>query len=100
MYKGIRTAKSVIIRRIRKMKNKKNVVAKIVDGLVQSTKTQHEITKAVHELNKVSPSDAKEMFWEQYAEAKKPPLQKQLEQLAEIQAKVAAKRAKKAARTV
>ena len=75
----------------------KNVVKKVVEDIVESAKVQHEITKAQHELNKVSIRDAKDMFRENLAEAKKPPLQKQHEQLEELQEKVAEKRNKKQA---
>lgn len=71
---------------------KKGIVSKIVDDLVESTKTQHEISKVQHELNKKSPSEAKEEFLARHAEAKKPPIQKQKEQLAQLQEQLNHKR--------
>lgn len=65
---------------------KKGVVGKIADDLKQSAKLQHEITKARHNVLVKMPKDASEEFKARHAEAKKPPLQKQQEELARLQA--------------
>lgn len=71
------------------MENKENkkkcVVGKIASDLKESTKLQHEITKARHEISTKPPKDALDEFKERHADAKKPPIQKQKEELARLQ---------------
>ena len=80
------------------MKNKniekKSFMQKVIDDLVTSTKTQHQISKAQHELNKVSPAEASHLFRESHAQAIKPHNQKQMEQLDLLQSQIATKKAK------
>ena len=68
------------------MSKEKGIVGKVIDDLIDHTKTQHEITKARHEASKVSPADAKAKFKAQHAHAKLSPAEKQKIQLEEIAA--------------
>ena len=60
-------------------------IEKVIDGLVESTKNQHEITKARHEISKKSPAQAKADFKERHEYAKKPHAEKQRLELERLQ---------------
>jgi len=57
-------------------------MGKVIKGMVDHAKTQHEITVARHEVCKKSPSQAKAEFKERHEYAKKSPAEKQQIELA------------------
>lgn len=63
-----------------------NVVKKIAGDMAEHAKTQHEITKARHEVSKKSPAQAKAEFRERHEYAKKSPREKQQIELEELKA--------------
>lgn len=68
------------------MEKEKAIIRKIAGDMTDHAKTQHEITKARHEVLKKSPAQAKEEFKQRHADAKKSPKQKQQEELARLRA--------------
>lgn len=62
-----------------------NIVKKVVSDMKDHAKTQHQITKARHEVLKKSPAQAKAEFKERHEYAKKSPAEKQQIELAELQ---------------
>ena len=60
-------------------------MGKVIDGLKEHTKMQHEITKARHTVSKKSPAQAKAEFKERHAHAKLSPVEKQKIELQKLQ---------------
>jgi hypothetical protein len=61
-------------------------MGKILKDLKESTKKQHEITKARHALSVKTPADASAEFKERHEQAVKAPIEKQKEDLKRLQA--------------
>jgi len=68
-------------------KKEKGIIGKITGDIAESARVQHQITKARHANSVKTPADAGAEFRERHADAKKPPIQKQQEELARLQAK-------------
>ena len=62
-------------------------MGKVVEGLKDHAKTQHEITKARHEVSKKSPKQAHQETFARHADAKKSQKEKQAAELERLKSR-------------